>query len=233
MDIEQALSLERSDVLSRQSVGDEAEYYHNLTLIMQKTCGARFMASEILKKKEVISLGMLSALSINIILLSMLLMVWGDKFSGEKVKIFGIILSMASIAVLVISIFEYAIGRGVLADKLHGNALSITKIMRTLERELKRETPNSAVLEDCAAKYEEINIETRVNHSSEHYDLFIRQRALRLSKNIARFAAMKVRVNKMRCILMGIWPTLLVFIFVSSATVWITIWAVAQILDGV
>jgi hypothetical protein len=78
---------------------------------------------------------------------------------------------MASVAILAITLFEYALGRGLLAAKLHDSALRATALMRKLERELASPQPSLDVLAKTADEYEQENILTNVNHSAFDFTL--------------------------------------------------------------
>lgn len=142
------------------------EYYKYLTeQVMSGTRGARFTAARLLMLKERASLLIQSILAILLIWVSVLLLTYPniDKVLSAKL---GIVSTMSSVAILAITLFEYALGRGLLAAKLHDSALRATALMRKLERELAGPSPSLEVLENTANEYEQENILTNVNHST-------------------------------------------------------------------
>ncbi len=151
----------------------ELDYFRHLCGIMQKTRGARFAGGQLLVMKERASLLILALLSIFLIALSVLLIADPSIAAADKIRSIGVVSVVASIAILTLTIFDYALGRGVLAEKLHENALLITETMRELERELAKAAPDLSVLHKCAAAYEKLNISTNVNHGAMDYSVYL------------------------------------------------------------
>lgn len=147
-------------------------YYTYLSgSIMQRTRGARFVASQLLVMKERGSLLILAILTIFLIAISLLLLIQPDALDAAKSRQVGVLSIVSSVTILAITIFDYALARGLLAAKLHDSSLRITEIMREMERELVKEKPSYDVLERLAASYELENKSTNVNHSN--FDFFI------------------------------------------------------------
>ncbi|MDH4986814.1 SLATT domain-containing protein [Aminobacter anthyllidis] len=204
-----------------RSDGDEVGYYKYLAEIMQKTRGSRFAASNLLVVKERASLIILSILTIFLIALSVLTITGSDSINPSKAQTIGILSVVASIAVLTITIFDYAMGRGLLAAKLHENALLVTSIMREMERELVSPSPSIETLRKCAARYEEINISTNVNHSST--DFLVHTLSRKSSKYILMNAAHKTWSAAVTSfiVLASVWPGLMVLFGVAAYSTWL------------
>jgi hypothetical protein len=151
----------------------ELEYFHYLSGIMQKTRGARFAGSQLLVMKERASLLILALLSIFLIGLSVLLIADPSIVDVDRVRSIGVVSVVASISILTLTIFDYALARGIVAEKLHENALLITEKMRELERELAKAAPNLDTLHKCADDYEKLNISTNVNHGTMDYSVYL------------------------------------------------------------
>ncbi len=151
----------------------ELEYFRHLCKIMQKTRGARFAASQLLVMKERASLLVLALLSMFLIGLSVLLIADPSIADADRLRSIGVVSVVASIAILTLTIFDYALGRGVVAEKLHENALLITETMRELERELAKAAPDLDTLHKCAAAYEKLNISTNINHGAMDYSVYL------------------------------------------------------------
>lgn len=157
----------------------EIEYYEHLASVMFSTRGARFTAAHLLTQRERFSVATLALLSIFLISVSVISLSSQGTVSGDAAKFFGSLSIIASVWILVITLFDYALGRGVLAHRLHQNAIRITKLMRELERELVKASPDIERLRNLAAQYEEEIADTEVNHSPSDYKmhLFSRQKA--------------------------------------------------------
>ncbi|WP_139015103.1 SLATT domain-containing protein [Pseudorhizobium pelagicum] len=152
-------------------------YYQYLSeRVMAGTRGARFTAARLLIFKERASLVIQSVLAVLLIWVSVILLAYPNIDDAVTRKL-GIVSTMASVAILGITLFEYALGRGLLAAKLHDSALRTTVFMRKLERELAKPNPSSAVLEQAAEEYEQENVLTNVNHSAMDFTLHEYSRA--------------------------------------------------------
>lgn len=153
------------------------EYYKYITEnVIARTRGARFTAARLLVLKERTSLMIQAALAVLLIWVSVILLAYPNLDEAATRKI-GIISTIASVTILAITLFEYGLGRGLLAAKLHDSSLRATAIMRKLERELAKPQPSLAALEETAKEYEEENILTNVNHSAIDFALHKYSRA--------------------------------------------------------
>lgn len=157
-------------------MSQEVDYYKNLAEIMLKTRGARFTAAQRLISHERFSVVTLALLSIFLISVAISLLSAPDSIDAGAARFLGALSIVASVWILAITLFDYAFGRGLLAYRLHRNALRITRIMRSLERELARETPDMSTVRAIAEEYETEISEAEVNHSSSDYKLSIYQR---------------------------------------------------------
>lgn len=153
------------------------DYYKYLTdNVIAGTRGARFTAARLLVLKERASLLILSVLAVLLIWVSVILLAYPGIDETVTRKL-GIVSTISSVAILAITLFEYALGRGLLAAKLHDSSLRVTAIMRKLERELANPQPSVAALQEAAAEYEQENILTNVNHSAVDFALHKYSRA--------------------------------------------------------
>jgi hypothetical protein len=147
----------------------EIDYYRHLADIMYRTRGCRFGAASALETKQRWSLGTIAFLSTYLIAWSIVLLAYPDAFSSRHAAFYNAMSAIASIAILAVSLMDYAFGRSVQAEKLHQNALSISKCMRELERQLASDSPNISAMEAIAIEYERNIAETQVNHTSMDY----------------------------------------------------------------
>jgi hypothetical protein len=148
------------------------EYYKYIAeVVIPGTRGARFTAARLLVLKERASLFIQSLLAILLVCVSIILLTSPDNVDPNFNRQIGIVSTISSVAILAITLFEYALGRGLLAATLHDSSLRVTAIMRKLERELAKPAPSIERLEKWAVQYEEENIYTNVNHSAVDFTL--------------------------------------------------------------
>jgi conflict system pore-forming effector with SLATT domain len=122
------------------------------------------------------SVATLAALSTFLIAVSVISLAAPDLVGSSGGKFFGALSVIASVWILVITLFDYALGRGVLAHRLHQNAIRITKLAREMERELKKSSPDMDLMRLLAKRYEDENVETGVNHSLNDYRIYMYSR---------------------------------------------------------
>lgn len=109
------------------------DYYKYLAEnVMAGTRGARFTAARLLVLKGRVSLVIQCVLAVLLIGVSVDLLAYPDVDENDARRL-GLISTMASVAILAIVLFEYALGRGLLASKLHDSALRATALMRLSE----------------------------------------------------------------------------------------------------
>ena len=144
----------------------EIEYYKHLAGIMYQTRGCRFGAASALEVKERWSVGTIAFLSTYLLCWSIILLAYPEAFSSKHAAFYTAISATASVALLVVSLMDYAFGRSVKAEKLQQNALSISICMRDLERQLASSEPDVAIMEKIAGEYERHISETQVNHTT-------------------------------------------------------------------
>jgi hypothetical protein len=144
----------------------EIEYYKHLSGIIYRTRGCRFGAASALEVKERLSVGTIAFLSIYLLCWSIILLAYPEAYISKHAAFYNAVSATASVALLVVSLMDYAFGRSVKAEKLHQNALSISICMRDLERQLASSSPDVAVMEKIASEYERHISETQVNHTS-------------------------------------------------------------------
>jgi SMODS and SLOG-associating 2TM effector domain family 5 len=150
-------------------MSDELQYYRDLATTMWKTRGARFGAAASLSFKDRIGIGTSAFLSIYMIAWSVASLAFPDYFNSTRGRILNVVSIVSSVALLAITLMEFAFGRSVKAQILHQNALSISGIMRELEMELASASPNIDKLKELALSYERLNFETQINHTTQDY----------------------------------------------------------------
>ena len=150
----------------------EIDYYRNLVGIMLKTSGTRFTAANNLTVRDRFSVATLSILSIFLIAVSVISLAAPDVVGSNGAKFFGALSVIASVWILVITLFDYALGRSVLALRLHQNAIRINQRLREMEREIAKSEPDLVLLRSLAADYEKDIAETEVNHSPSDYKIY-------------------------------------------------------------
>ena len=140
---------------------------------MYKTRGCRFAAASALEVKQRWSVGTVAFLSIYLVAWSIILIAYPNAFNSQHAAFYNAMSAVASIALLVVSLMDYAFDRSVQAEKLHQNALSISRCMRELERQLASQAPDMALMEAIAEEYERNIAESQVNHTSMDYARWI------------------------------------------------------------
>jgi len=136
---------------------------------MYQTRGCRFGAASALEVKQRWSVGTVAFLSTYLIAWSIVLLAYPEAFASKHAAFYNAMSAIASIALLAVSLMDYALDRSVQAEKLHQNALSISKLMRELERELASQTPSPESMKAIAVEYERSIAETQVNHTLMDY----------------------------------------------------------------
>lgn len=136
---------------------------------MLKTRGARFTAASSLIVRERWSIATTSLLTVFILSWSVFLVADPAAFSSADVRFFGALSIVSAVAVLVLTLLDYALGRTVRAEKLQQNALAISILMRALERELCTPAPDVSVMRSLAERYEEAVAEIQLNHAPSDY----------------------------------------------------------------
>lgn len=153
-------------------MNSEIDYYKYLVGIMLRTRGTRFTAAQLLTVRDRFSVATLAIMSIFLIAVSVVSLSAPEALGTSGAKFFGALSVIASVWILVITLFDYALGRSLLSYKLHQNAIRITKLLREMERELERCQPNMELIRSLAKRYEEENAETEVNHSINDHKIY-------------------------------------------------------------
>ncbi|MBB4231023.1 SLATT domain-containing protein [Rhizobium mongolense] len=184
------------------------EYYQYLTdRVIAGTRGARFTAARLLVLKERASLFIQSVLAVVLIWVSVIFLAYPNIDETITRKL-GIVSTMSSVAILAITLFEYALGRGLLAAKLHDSALRATALMRKLERELASPQPSLDILANAAEEYEQENILTNVNHSAVDFTLNTWSRAKSKCRIVNFFYSVRSFVAQATVIALAVSPGL-------------------------
>ena len=193
------------------------DYYKYLAEnVMQTTRGARFTAARLLVLKERVSLVIQCVLTVLLIGVSVYLLAYPDVDQNDA-RALGLISTMSSVSILAIVLFEYALGRGLVATKLHDSALRATALMRALERELASPEPSLEAMSQAAEAYEQENILTNVNHSAVDFTLNRYARAKSKSKSdfVNFFYRARSIVAQILVVAVAVWPGLLVLAVVG------------------
>ncbi|HEV7246170.1 MAG TPA: SLATT domain-containing protein [Shinella sp.] len=185
------------------------DYYRYLAEnVMAGTRGARFTAARLLVLKERVSLVIQCVLTVLLIGVSVYLLAYPGVDETDARRL-GLISTMSSVSILAIVLFEYALGRGLLASKLHDSALRATALMRTVERELAASEPSLTVLAQTAEAYEQENILTNVNHSAVDFTLHRYSRAKSKCAPVNFFYQIRSIVAQALVVALAVWPGLL------------------------
>ena len=205
-------------------MGSEIEYYRYLVGIMLTTRGTRFTAAQLLTVRDRFSVATLAILSIFLIAVSVISLSVPDLVGGFRGKFFGALSVTASVWILVITLFDYALGRGLLAHRLHQNAIRITKLAREMERELEKSSPDMDLIRSLAKRYEDENAETEVNHSPSDYKIYVysRQRPTGWFTRLVYPVRNFLFSGLVFCA--SVPSNLLVLLAVGGATVWYLLW---------
>jgi len=182
---------------------DERGYYTHLVGIMLATRGVRFSVAESEQRKEKFSIATIALLSVYLAGWSLAGSLFPEIFSSLQARALNLISVVASVSLLAISLFDFAVGRSVYAEKMLQNAFAITGILRETERELAKEDPDYSIISKLAARYEEVVHGVGVNHTSQDFKLWKLQKENALS----RFQAVRIWIHS---------KTLQVFSFTSA-----------------
>jgi hypothetical protein len=185
------------------------DYYKYLAEnVMAGTRGARFTAARLLILKERLSLVIQCVLAVLLIGVSVYLLAYPDVNENDERRL-GLISTMCSVAILAIVLFEYALGRGLLASKLHDSALRTTALLRAVERELAAPEPSLTVLAQTAYAYEQDNILTNVNHTAVDFTLYRYSRAKSPFGPVSFFYQARSIIAQALVVTLAVWPGLL------------------------
>jgi hypothetical protein len=201
-------------------MSNQLDYYKHLASIMLTTRGTRFTAAQILKNRERFSVLTLAFLSVFLIAVSVFSLAIPNALGSFGGKYFGTLSAVASIAILVITLSDNSLERGILAHRLQQNALRISKVMRKMERELEKITPDINTLESLACEYEDGVADTEVNHSTSHYKIYVYSRQKANGRIIGVAYAIRNILYISLVFFRESWPNLLVITAVLGATLW-------------
>jgi hypothetical protein len=123
------------------------------------------MAASALANRNLLSVITISVLTLYLIGWSIASLTYPDILTANHGRFFNLVSTLASVALLVLSIMDYALERAQKAEKLQQNALHISTLMRKMERELASPTPDIDNLKGIASAYEEAVTKTHINHS--------------------------------------------------------------------
>lgn len=162
--------------MSTQITDDERAYYTHLAEMMLTTRGVRFTAAEAERRKDLHSIIIIAILSIYLTGWTVSYSLYPGAFSVFDTRVLNVVSIISSISLLVISLFDFAAGRSVYAEKLLQNALEISPLARELERELASPAPHVARMAEIATMYEQLVAKSGVNHTSANYRLWVFER---------------------------------------------------------
>lgn len=163
-------------------MNDEINYYKHLVKMMLTTRGVRFYVSENEKRKERFSIITIAILTIYLSGWSIATAVFPESFNTHQNKIIDFTSIIASVALLCLSLLDYALSRGVFAEKMLHSAFQITSILREMERLLEAKNPDCNKLSELAAKYEDCLSATGINHNADDYKSWSAERDKVLAK---------------------------------------------------
>ncbi|MCS4243809.1 hypothetical protein M2418_003341 [Rhizobium sp. BIGb0125] len=193
-------------------MSDELKYYRQLATAMWKTRGARFGAAASLSFKDRFGIGTAAFLIIYMIAWSVTSLAFPEFFTSTRGRVFNVVSIVSSVALLAITLMEFAFGRSIKAQILNQNALSISGIMREFEMELEAPTPSIDKLKKLASDYERLNFETQINHTTQDFKRW--QYSVASTENLAIRPLLFLRYHGYR-----------LWLFCSSMCVYITLCA--------
>lgn len=147
----------------------ETDYYTNLVGVMYKTRGCRFLAANVLRTKDILSIATIAFLSIYLLGLTIASLAYPEVFTSIHARFYSALGAVASAALLVISLMDFGFSRALAAERLEQNALEVSSIMRAMERELASSEPSLTELKRLAESYEELNRRTATNHTDADF----------------------------------------------------------------
>jgi hypothetical protein len=200
----------------------ERTYYEHLQSVMLATRGARFNAATSLEWQELVSVITTSILTIYLLSWSVITISFPGSFQEAHVRFYSVVSIIASVALLVVTLMEFALKRAVKAEKLQQNAHCISKLMRDLERELAAEKPNLENLRSIAASYEDEIAQTHINHSTRDWRKWKFSRANSDNGPLSVFFWGRRVVYNARYLVGAIWYYVMLLIAVIAPTVWYT-----------
>ena len=157
------------------SNSDLNAYSSSVATRIWKTKGSRFNAARRLNNKYQSSLSSISILSIYGIAIPILQGIVKNPQCLEINDIYNAISLILSVFTLVISLLEGAKNYQLRAEKLHKNAVELSKLQRDLEYLMVSQLGDAEFRQkvgDISVKYEELIKECPENHEPEDYDLF-------------------------------------------------------------
>lgn len=201
-------------------MSDELKYYENLANTMWKTRGARFGAAASLSFKDRFGVGTAAFLIVYMIGWSVVSLAFPEFFTSMRGRVLNVVSIVSSVALLAITLMEFAFGRAVKSQILHQNALSISVIMRELERELAAAVPNVDRLKELASNYEKLNFETQINHTTQDYTRW--QYSTASTDHWAKRLLLFLRYHSYRVWLFS--SSMLVYISLCALVIGVTSW---------
>jgi hypothetical protein len=157
------------------SNSDLNAYSSSLTTKIWKTKGSRFNAARRLNNKYQFSLSSISILSIYGIAIPIIQGIVKNQQCQEINDIYNAISLILSVFTLVISLLEGAKNYQLRAEKLHKNAVELSKLQRDLEYLMVSQLGDAEFRQkvgDISVNYEELIKECPENHEPEDYALF-------------------------------------------------------------
>lgn len=196
------------------------KYYKDLCGIMLKTRGARFIAASTLETKERFSVGTMAFLSTYLMAVAVWQIAIPGLFDDKTTQIYGAISVVASVSLLVLTLLDFAYGRSVKSEKLHQNAIKISMLMRQLERELQKPSPDVLNMQNLAAEYEKEIAETQINHTEADYQKHLLQRADRSTGWNRVLNDVKLRWLTFSDYAKSLWAHVTIVLLVIGLTYW-------------
>lgn len=201
----------------------ERQYYTQLVGIMLTTRGVRFATAESEQRKEKFSIATISLLSVYLASWSLAASLFPEILSSLQTRALGLISVVASVSLLVISLFDFAAGRAVYAEKMLQNAFVITRIMREAERELAKVDPDYKTLSEIAAQYESSVNGVGVNHNSKDYKLWKLGRETPLNKFHAFRISTHMKILQALSFGSAMFFQILLLVLITTSTLIITV----------
>lgn len=160
------------------SNSDLKAYAESLNSRFWKTKGSRFNAARRLNNKYLFSLSSISILSVYGIAIPIFQSAVNSSQCPKINNVYNAISLILSVFTLVVSLLEGAKNYQLRAEKLHKNAVDISKLQRELEYLLVNQLGDAELLKklgDISTRYEELIKDCSENHEPEDYTLFMAQ----------------------------------------------------------
>jgi hypothetical protein len=152
-----------------------SEHRQELQTKIWKTKGSRFNAYRRLMRRHRLSYRATSLMSVYVIFLALIPSVLPDDFLKIDATLISVVTAFTAVAILVISLLEYAKSYELHADRLHQNAMQLSRLYDQLGAIIDRGLDEKRLGEEIDGinkSYHEMLNTVSENHEPGDYDLF-------------------------------------------------------------